>query len=149
MAKLVVDSTEPVSGVVRQSAWYTKLLTCVRRVLASKKKIDFTVILVEDEAIKKLHTAYLKRSKITDVLSFFYPAEGAETRDQGELFISLPQGRRQAKRYNTSLQQEMARLVIHGALHVYGYDHMTPKDRREMFARAKDIGDCAKKARLC
>ncbi|MBI4239779.1 rRNA maturation RNase YbeY [Candidatus Uhrbacteria bacterium] len=145
MAKLIVDSSESMRGVVAQHSWYTKIISFVEEILVSRKKIDFTIIIVGDAAIKKLHSVYLKRPKVTDVLSFCYPAEGNEKRDQGELFISFPQTRRQAKKYKTSLSQEMARLVIHGALHVYGYDHKTPKERKAMFSLAKNIFDYAKR----
>ena len=71
-------------------------------------------------------------AKKTDVLSFYYPPEVSSEKGEGEIYISLPTTLRQAKRYRTSIEKEMARLIIHGTLHLFGYDHMKAKERLVM-----------------
>lgn len=74
----------------------------------------------------KLNAAYRGKKDTTDVLSFSYfggaiPVFAHET--AGEIYISLPQAARQAKAEKHALADELAILVLHGVLHLMGYDH--------------------------
>lgn len=79
-----------------------------------------------DAEIRKLNKQYRRKDKATDVLSFSaiegLPAEEFET-NLGELVISLDTAKKQAKKYKCSLSEEIARLIIHGILHLFGHDH--------------------------
>ena len=95
-----------------------------------KIKKDFSVILVGDKKIRQLNWQYRKKNKITDVLSF----EG-EADFLGEVVISLPEAKRQAKKYKLNLKIEMSRLLIHGILHLLGFDHeKNAKEAEKMYA---------------
>lgn len=74
---------------------------------------------IDDHSMKKLNRKFRKKDKTTDVLSFNLNEGGL----LGEVYISLPQAKRQAKEYNCSLTVEILRLIEHGILHLLGYTH--------------------------
>lgn len=84
--------------------------------------------LVGDAAIRKLNLAYRGKDRATDVLSF--PLDDA--RLLGDVVISVPTARRQAAAYDAPLERELERLLIHGILHLLGYDHHSRDERRRM-----------------
>jgi probable rRNA maturation factor len=92
----------------------------VRRIVKGEKakgRIDVT--LVDDRTIRKLNKKFRRRDQPTDVLSFAY-GEGPVL---GDVIISRTTTARNARKYGVSCRSELKRLVIHGALHVLGYDH--------------------------
>ena len=82
----------------------------------NKKKKVLSVVLVGSSKIRELNKRYRKKDKVTDVLSFQYD-------ESGEIVICLPQVRKNAKKLKTSFEQEFGRVLIHGLLHLLGYDH--------------------------
>lgn len=84
-------------------------------------------MLTGDREIKKLNRIYRGKDKATDVLSFpsgFDPFEHAVPGScLGDLVISIETARRQAAQYDVSLRDELKRLIVHGYLHLLGYDH--------------------------
>ncbi len=90
-----------------------------------------TVALVSEGAMSALNRRFRGRSYPTDVLSFAYgQASDDGLRSLGEVVISPLVASRQADRWGTSAEAEMKRLIVHGVLHLLGYDHET--DRGEM-----------------
>ncbi|MFA4843405.1 MAG: rRNA maturation RNase YbeY [Candidatus Margulisiibacteriota bacterium] len=85
------------------------------------------VALVDDQTIRQLNKRYRKKDKPTDVLSFGYGAEGL----LGEVIISEETARRQARAYGAPYRAELRRLVVHGVLHILGYDHGRKMSRAE------------------
>ncbi len=83
--------------------------------------------------MKKLNGTYLRRWTATDVLTFPLHEKGAKT-ITGEIYVNLDQARRQARIYGVTIKAECARLVIHGALHLIGYDDATPRQKKRMTA---------------
>lgn len=77
-----------------------------------------------------LNSTYLRHRYTTDVLSFSLN-EHANALD-GEVYVNLDQARRQAKEYSVSEREERKRLVVHGVLHLTGYEDTTVKQREEM-----------------
>lgn len=89
------------------------------------------VIFTGDAAMRKLNAAWLGHRSTTDVISF--PLErGRGAVLEGEVYVNLDQARRQARDYGVTERSEVARLVIHGTLHLLGYDDATPALRRRM-----------------
>ena len=78
----------------------------------------------------RLNRRWRHRNGPTDVLAF--PAGGADARFLGDIVISVPYATRQARRRGESPSREMDRLLLHGYLHLLGYDHET--DHGEMEA---------------
>ena len=75
---------------------------------------------MDDASIQELNQKWRGKDQPTDVLSF---PQGTPTH-LGDIVISLPTARRQAERFQHSLQTELQRLLIHGILHLLGYDHV-------------------------
>ena len=98
----------------------------------------FTIVLVSDQAIRRLNRDFRNQDKPTDVLSFPTEPEAPPHLDKpglGDMIISVETARRQAFARHHSLERELCVLVIHGLLHLLGYDHEL--DRGEM--RRKEL----------
>lgn len=96
------------------------------------------VAIVGDAEIRKLNRRYRGKDAITDVLSFGY-GPGRRDMSLGDVVICLPQVKRQARRTGKRIGEEFALMVVHGMLHLLGYDHVTLADEREMFGLQHDI----------
>jgi probable rRNA maturation factor len=102
-----------------------------------------TIAFVSDRAMRELNRLWRHKQGTTDVLSFpveqdeFEKAEGASL---GDVVISVEQAARQAKENGLTLDEEIAQLILHGLLHLCGYDHATDKgemNRLELQLRRK------------
>jgi probable rRNA maturation factor len=98
---------------------------------------SLAVCLVDDDAIRALNRDHRRIDEVTDVLSF--PVDGLDPlpagmeRELGDVVISLAQARRQALAEGVTELEELRSLVVHGVLHLAGFDHET--DAGEMFER--------------
>ena len=102
------------------------------QVIGASKR-DATIVFVGDEAIRKLNRQFRGRNYATDVLSFPSEAEKFETESKanlGDVVISVQRAIAQAKGNGLSFVDEVSQLILHGLLHLCGYDHET--DRGEM-----------------
>ncbi len=95
------------------------------------------VLLSDDAALRRLNKAFRKKDKATDVLSF--PAAEGFADIAGDLAISLETAARQAGEHGHPLKQEVRILLLHGLLHLAGYDHET--DAGEMAAEEMRLRD--------
>lgn len=92
----------------------------VKKILKREQvKGRINIILVDDKAIRRLNKKFRKKDKATDVLAFPMGEEGI----LGDIAISRETAKKNAKRYGASYKRELKRLVIHGVLHLLGYDH--------------------------
>lgn len=101
-----------------------------------KKGQCISIHLIGDYKMRNLNRVYRGKDRTTDVLSFS-AQEGEmifDEHDLGDLFISIPQIRRQAKRFDISFAEECTRMLVHGTLHLLGYDHIKKADAKVMFA---------------
>jgi len=94
-----------------------------------KKFDEISIVIIGNKRIRGLNKKYLKRNRVTDVLAF----------DYGEIFICLPQAKKQAKKLNNILKKELAILLIHGILHLAGYDDKTKIGYNEMVRKQNEI----------
>lgn len=98
----------------------------------------FSVIFVEDEEIHAMNRDYRGVDRVTDVISFAFEDNNDlvynEIRMLGDIYICIPQMKRQAKSYAHSEKRELSFLAVHGLLHLLGYDHMNEEDEKVMFA---------------
>jgi len=106
----------------------------VRGVIQSARRSQcaITVIFADDRMSRRLHRRFLSHERPTDVLAFPL-GEGPNL--EGEIYVNLDKARRQARTYHVSAPNEIARLVIHGTLHLLGYDDRTRAKARRMKAR--------------
>lgn len=91
---------------------------------------------VGDEKIKQLNKTYGGIGKVTDVLSFAWREDKVVKSGNnflGQIYICYPQITRQAKKFKVPAKEEFARILIHGILHLLGYDHQEKKDAEKMF----------------
>lgn len=127
-------------GINRAKVVALARLACRRAGLRSRSAMSVNVI--ADARMRALNRAYRGKDKTTDVLSFAQDADarkGGGERDLGDLFISLPQVRRQAKRAGKPVADEFALMIVHGTLHLLGFDHETSAQERKMFGLQHDI----------
>jgi len=96
--------------------------------LRPKDDRQINVVLTNDRVIHKLNRAFRKIDNPTDVLSFGYEDEDL----LGEIVISLETVKRQAREYGHSYMYELIFNLIHGVLHLCGYDHEDPEQERTM-----------------
>ena len=104
-----------------------RILTILSSALGSSD-LSVSILLTDDAEIKRLNREYRKKDKATDVLSFpTLPTTGRANpmfgQCLGDLVISIQTARRQAKEYGQSLESELRRLLVHGYLHLHGFDH--------------------------
>ena len=92
-----------------------------------------------------MNKEYRGVDRITDVISFALEDNEDIVYDNirmlGDIFICIPQMKRQAENYGHSEKRELAFLTVHGILHLLGYDHMTEEDEKEMFSLQELILD--------
>ena len=107
----------------------------------SPENSQLSMVFCDDEAIKELNNEYRSKNEPTDVLSFPMELENfvPEIRLLGDIVISTDTAIRQAKEYNHSVMTEIVILMIHGLLHLHGYDHIEEDDRRKMRVREAEI----------
>ena len=109
------------AGLMR--AALAKLARCVIAA-AGEPAAQLSVLLVGDRRMRRLNRLYRGRDYPTDVLAFpMREAGGPASPLLGDVVISLPQAIRQAEGDGHSLDHELATLLIHGTLHLIGYDH--------------------------
>ena len=99
---------------------------------------DLSLIIVRAPEMAKINQTFLQHQGSTDVITFDY-AEAATRNTQhatrflhGELFLCIDDAIAQAREFRTTWQSELARYVIHGVLHLCGYDDIRAADRRKM-----------------
>jgi probable rRNA maturation factor len=121
-------------------AWLRKV---VARVLAAEGvRAGAGVVIAGDAMVRDLNRRYRGEDARTDVLSFSQRENAGdfvlppEAPDRlGDVIISLPAARRQAKRAGHPVEHEIALLLVHGLLHLLGYDHVTDDQARVMESR--------------
>lgn len=102
---------------------------------------SLNIVLVSDSYIKKLNFRYLNKNRPTDVLSFGGGHRIKEERDifLGEVVLSIDTLRRQALEYKHSFEEELYYCLIHGILHLLGYNDRTHKGYKEMTKLQEEI----------
>lgn len=96
----------------------------------SQLEKDLIVVFVTSAKMKKLNSQFRGKNKHTDILSF----EPIEESSLGELVLCLPVLKNQAREHKLSLNHEIGYMLIHGILHLLGYDHETGEnDAKKMF----------------
>jgi len=112
------------------SALLHRLAKTVSQSLNIKQQMFVSVAFVSPKKIRSLNKQYRAKDAVTDVLSFeMEPASG----QMGELIICYNQAKKQAKEQKHSLKDEVAFLIVHGLLHLYGMDHEKEAQAKKMF----------------
>ncbi len=117
------------------------------------RDVEISVMFTDNEEIRTLNKLHRNIDRETDVLSFplfEYDDEGYIIEEElevnpdgdmllGDIVISLEKAAEQAEEYGHSMDREVGFLTVHSMLHLFGYDHMTPDDEKEMFGYQREI----------
>ena len=124
-----------------------RLAVIARRVLAAEgtPACELSIAVTDDETVRALNREYAGEDAVTDVLSFSQregeefvsPPEGAP--QLGEVVIAYPQAARQATEGGRAATEEVTRLLVHGVLHLLGYDHAEREEARQMREREEAL----------
>ncbi len=107
------------------------------------KNVIFNIIIVDNKYIHKLNKEYRGIDRPTDVISFALEDNEdlieSDLRVLGDIYISIDKVYEQAKEYGHSNLREICFLMIHGFLHLLGYDHIKEEEEKVMFAKQEEI----------
>lgn len=117
------------NGIRVDKKFFHKLICQLRR------NLEFTVEFLEinfvtSETIHKINKEYLSHDYTTDIITFNYSGENYKF--DGEIFISFDDAAENAGKYGCSLDSELLRLVVHGVLHLLGYNDIKESERKGM-----------------
>ena len=143
--RIEVQVARPFRSALR-APWLRRI---ARHVLAAEGTgpTQLGVVIADDATVRELNRRYLAIDEPTDVLAFGLAETGdrpfalppGEAAPLGEVIISYPTAVRQAEEQGHSVEVEVARLLVHGVLHLLGYDHQEAEDERSMREREEEI----------
>lgn len=149
MQTIVYDETNKINEEAVQ--WMEDLLDFAAEKLNVAKHAEVSVSFVDNEKIREINREYRDKDAVTDVISFaieddeedlFKEFEGSGItipRDLGDIFISYDKAVEQAEDYGHEITREIGFLLVHGFLHLNGYDHMTVEEEKIMFSLQEEI----------
>jgi probable rRNA maturation factor len=135
------------------SAWMQQVIEKVLTVENLPPNVEISLVITGQERIQELNRTYRGKDQPTDVLSFAMAEQKVEEEPVafigppdglihlGEVIISYPQAKLQAAEAGQSNAREMAALIVHGILHILGYDHEKAALEPAMKAKEKQILD--------
>ncbi len=105
---------------------------------------EVDLLFVDNAAIREMNREYRNIDSATDVLSFPMYEADEEIDDEeeilfGDIVISLERAQEQCQEYGHSLEREVMYLLVHGLLHLAGYDHMEDEDKKKMRAQEEKL----------
>ena len=121
------ECTRPFKRALPKKCWVE---LCVKNEMKKLQCINF--VFCSDKYLLEINSEYLKSEHLTDVISFnTNPTENIEN-VFGDVYISIPRVRENSRLFNTCFDIELARVMIHGVLHLVGYNDKTLKEQRTM-----------------
>ena len=105
----------------------------VSEVMKSEGRADAEILLIftNDNVLSDLKKKYFNQDHFTDVIAFRLN-DYNENKVEGEVYISVPQVEKNAKKYDQSFDKELARIIIHGSLHLLDYKDGLPDEKLQM-----------------
>ena len=108
-----------------------------------KKKYEVNILLAQNEQMKKINRKYRKIDKVTNVLSFpqglIMSNLGKEKLLLGDIVLSLDKLRKEAEDQSKKFNNHLTHIIMHGFMHLLGFDHENEKEAKVMEEREKDI----------
>ena len=96
-----------------------------------KSEADILLIYTIDQTLSDLKKKFFNKDHLTDVIAFRMNAY-EEVKVEGEIYISIPRVKKNAEEYGQSFSKELARIIIHGSLHLLNYDDATSNEKIRM-----------------
>ena len=136
-----------------EASWLQSVAEQVLVTQGVGSEAEVGLVITSQERVQQLNRIYRGKDEPTDVLAFSMTSAAGETEaglppfitppdgvlHLGEVIISYPQAVLQAEERQHPINKELAILIIHGVLHLLGYDHAKPEEERQMKAREKEI----------
>ncbi|MCC3356680.1 rRNA maturation RNase YbeY [Bacillus sp. REN16] len=147
--RLEIDFNDEIGEVKEEESTLVKeLLFLAADKEGVKEGTEVSITFVDNKRIQEINREYRDKDQPTDVISFAMEEMGEGEIEiigedipklLGDIIISIPRAREQAKDYGHSFARELGFLAVHGFLHLLGYDHMTKEDEDKMFSRQNEI----------
>ena len=146
--EIEISVEEKFRGRVDQG-WVERITQTVLKAEGVAHPYEVSMVFTDSETVQQLNRDYRGMDEPTDVLAFYMLPQGEgddsfalppdEVTRLGEVIISYPQAIEQAREQGHSPERELALLIIHGTLHLLGYDHEEPEEEDEMRKREKEL----------
>lgn len=133
--------------------WLRDLTIAALGLFDPSNPASISILIADDATLRELNLKYRGIDETTDVLAFSlhdstyddpesltgfdFPSHGTD--ELGDVVISYPQAIRQARENKKTIHSELALLLVHGVLHIMGYDHAEEEDERMMWAKQDEI----------
>ena len=130
-----------------EASWLRSVAEQVLTAQGVSLNVELGLVITSQERVQQLNKSYRGKDEPTDVLAFYMTSAAGEIfvappdgmLHLGEVIISYPQTVLQAEEHQHSIKRELAILIIHGVLHLLGYDHEESEQERQMRAREADV----------
>lgn len=121
-------SAEDIKYTIKQKR---RIVRWIKEIAQGYKKIvgEISIVFVSDEYLLKINNQYLNHNYFTDIITFDY---SSMNKIEGDIFISIETVKSNSKEFNSSFNEEILRVIIHGVLHLLGFKDKEPKDKEEM-----------------
>ena len=158
MPRHVIDISNDVESAIDVKAtWLRRVVRCALASADLRDAVEVGLLLTGDDRVRQLNRDYRGEDRTTDVLAFALeesevafprPPDALPTLGQapsdalpslGQVVVSYPQAVRQAAEYGHTVEREVAFLVVHGLLHLLGFDHQRPDDEARMLSKQEAI----------
>jgi probable rRNA maturation factor len=138
-------------AIAVEKSWLERVALMVLEVEGIGSSTEMGLLITDNRTVQRLNRIYRGENESTDVLSFQMAPDTKEDyepsfisapdgiRHLGEVVISYPQAMKQAQERGHGVARELALLVIHGTLHLLGYDHEFPDDAQRMRGKENQI----------
>jgi len=133
----------------RLSEDQVKLIETIINFIATEENVtkgsEVSVTFVDNKTIREINKEYRNKDSETDVISFALNDDESDVFDEvipnllGDIIVSYPKMVQQAEEYGHSINRELGFLVVHGFLHLLGYDHMNEEEEKVMFKRQEEL----------
>ena len=148
--RLVIRVDREFQGRV-DKMWLRRLVRAALAAHGAGAGAELSLLITDDATVRGLNSRYRGEDRATDVLSFALEADAAggapggfvmppgEGAHLGEVIVSYPRAAAQAAERGHPVDEELALLVVHGVLHLLGYDHDQPEREREMRSMEQEV----------
>lgn len=129
-----------IRNLTRQKLPLAKIIKIAKMVLKEegiRKEPFLSIVFVGKKRMKTLNKTYRGRDHATDVLAFYSPSSWKKINDLGEIFICLDTVKKNAPLFGYSFEKELFNSIIHGVLHLLGYNDERKEERKKMIKKQK------------